>query len=1118
MIRNQLYPYIEKYINDYLYGFNKEQMNLAITEGKLELNKINIRPDAINKEMDNNNIPFWLKSGLINKIYVGCSLMNLIGEIPLEATIDGLDVILSPSYKWINHNLELIANLGESIKNNNPIGLDLNANNNRELKFDTSVFNKSFVEEVFKDKSIVSNLANSLIKSLYDFYKMVNYAALIKIKNLHIRIEDDELFNYEGKFVLGITIENLVCKMGFKGSQKKNSLKIENFSVYWENQPKLTISNEILNNYMKAGKIEKDYYNEIGKIKFNLMSDSSINPNLKLIIDNFSMKINFGTLNEETGNADIFNIQDNLKKCYFQISSNELVINIYPEFLNAINHFTSFSSNFAVIEKIQKYRPKERPFDKNKNDKISNNRKKEIVKEWLQYFIWRRKILNKVDYLVENPFRAEFNRFYNIYHKRVDVFKLIEKLKEKKETENKNKNIEEIKEENEDNSNINNINNEENAQQKDAGNTTPNQDNIKESKISEINDEIYTFDKYISKYGGDKNNDKSKKVYEEYVKQKLKKKYSNFSSIIEIKLKGFIINIHPSLNRNIDLNNNIVINTQGIEIKIQISSEQFNFNFGVNSLDIGQKDIIYGERIILCPTSYRTDNTTNQSLANSKSNIFYTPTNNLSSLYEAEKREAGLSGLLKKFNPNHEVKIKIIDDALSKVGDEPKFIFKRNYNEYNNNERMTTLRAKPPNALLNSNASMNGTMPFGMRRTYISKYGDNYGEQNNYYNNYYTNIKPRNSSFAKTIIENYNETDLRFKQKLKKQKNELSISQAINDYNSNNNKRKSTPLKDNMRYSSVGKLEISTENIKLKSKNKLPYRDNILKTNNNKNNNNSPLNLIELYSNTKIGALKMKYIKHNNSFSLDEFSIQLGTIRLHPFPQYLIDMITIYLDYTADKSSPKITRSQVKSTDGGGMEGTKQLLKMRQEFYQILIQIPNFEKSESIKEYINHLDNEIQNLLKFSEEIDIYPFFEMNYLFSYFPKGIKFYFDYENIECVYYNKTGKMLGKFMISPYNINISISLSKISIHLLGINIEIDNLKESKSLVEKLMEKCQRMLNEKKEDIVELVIEPCYTAIKDELVNDGRFDGDIFKNINDSKKSSVKRSINKLPSVNRK
>ena len=1095
MIRNQLYPYIEKYINDYLYGFTKEQMNLAITQGKLELNKINLRPDAINKEMDNNNIPFWLKSGLINKIYVGCSLMNFIGEIPLEATIDGVDIILSPSYKWINHNLGIIANLSESIKNINPVGLDLNNNNEREIKFDISVFNKSFTEEIFKDKSIFSNIANSLMKSLYDFYKMVNYAALLKIKNLHIRIEDDELFNYEGKFVLGITIENLVCKMGFKGSQKKNSLKIENFSVYWENQPKLTISNEILNKYMKAGKIENEYYNEIKKIKFNLINDSSINPNLKLIIDNFSMKINFGTLNEEKGNADIFNIQDNLKKCYFQKSSNELVINIYPEFLNAINHFTSFISNFAVIEKIQKYRPRERPFDKNKNDNISNNRKKEIVKEWLYYFIWRRKILNKVDYLIENPFRAEFNRFYNIYHKRVDVFKLMEKLKEK---EKQNENQEEKKEEE---NNINNINNEENIQ---SNNNTPNQDNIKESKISEINDEIYTFDKYISKYGGDKNNDKSKKTYEQYVEKKIKKKYSNFSSIIEIKLKGFIINLHPSLNRSIDINNNIVINTQGIEIKIQISSEQFNFNLGVNSLDIGQKDIIYGERIILCPTSYRTDNSTNQNLSNSKSNIFYAPTNNLSSLYEAEKREAGLSGLLKKFNPNHEIKIKIIDDALNKVSDDPKYSLKKNYYEINN-ERMTTLRGKPPNGLLNSNASMNGTMPFGLRRTYVTKIGENYGDQNNYY----TNIKPRNSSFAKNIIENYNETDLRFKQKLKKQKNELSISQAINDYNSNNNKRKSTPLKDNMRYSSVGKLEISNETIKLKSKNKM--------LNINNRNNTSPLNLIELYSNTNIGALKIKYIKHNNSFSLDEFSIQLGTIRIHPFPQYIIDMITIYLDYTKDKNIPKIARSQVKSTDGGGMEGTKQLLKMRQEFYQILIQMPNIEKTESIKEYLNHLDNEIQNLLKFSQEIDIKPFFEMNYLFSYFPKGLKFYFDYENIECVYYSNEEKVLGKFMISPYNINISISFSKISIHFLGINIEIDNLKESKSLVEKLMEKCQKMLSEQK-DVIELIIEPCYTALKDELINDGRFDGDIFRNISNLKKISVKKSVNKLPSVNRK
>jgi hypothetical protein len=377
-------------------------------------------------------------------------------------------------------------------------------------------------------------------------------------------------------------------------------------------------------------------------------------------------------------------------------------------------------------------------------------------------------------------------------------------------------------------------------------------------------------------------------------------------------------------------------------------------------------------------------------------------------------------------------------------------------------------------------------------------------QQNNNYNN-----KQRNSSFAKNIIENYNEADLRLKQKLKKQKNELNISQAINTYNYN--KRKYTP---NMKESSITNLMNSSSNIKLKSRNRLIYKEN--QNTNNKNSNYSPLNLLEIYSNTKIGALKIKYIKYNNSFSLDDFSIQVGTIRFHPFPQYLIDMITIYLDYQKDKSSPKITRSQIRSTDGGGMEGTKQLLKMRQDFYKTLSELPSNEKSETIKEYINYLENQIKNLLRFSEEIDIKPFFEINYLFSFFPKGIKFYFDYENIECVYYNKMEKMLGKFMISPYNINISISFTKIIANFLGIQIEINNLKESKYLIEKLLEKCQKMLNEKK-DIVEFIIEPCFTALKDELVNEGNLDDLIFKNIKNIKKSIMKKSLNKLPGVNR-
>ena len=1063
MIRNQLYPYIQKYINEYLYGFTKEQLELAITQGKLELHKINIRPDVINKIMNENNVPFWIKASLINKIYVGISIMNLIGEIPLEVTIEGINIVLSPSYKWINLHLENPSEPNDYNKNN-PVGVDINNKDNFDIKFDASIFNKTYIEEIFKDKTSISNMINSILKGLYDFYTLPNYPAVLKINKIRIRIEDDELFNFEQKFVLGIKIENVICKMGFKGTQKKNSLKIENFSIYWENDPKLIVPNDILNKYMIAGKIEDEYYKQINSVNFNSIDDSTNNPNIKLIIDNFKITIKFGTIEKEIGAIDIFNIKDNLKKSYFQISSNELIINLYPEFLNSMNYFSSFSSNFAFIDKIKNYRPNKRPININNfKQSINTSEKKEIVRKWLHYFIWRRKMMRKTNFLIENPIRAEFNRFYNIYHKKEDVFQLLEKMKQKKEEE-KNEEKEE-KEKEKEKEKINN--------------------NEKDDKIK---DEMSLF--------------KSKEEYEKYLEEKVKKKYSNFSSIIEILIKGLIINIHPSLNRNIDLNNNIIINFAGFEIKIDISPEQFNFNLGLNSLDIGLKDKISGERVIICPTSYRTTEIFPQNLGVSKSIILNPNANNITSIHEEEKREAGITGLIRKFNPNHEEKVKIINEALNKVGDEPKYSYKlkNNYEDSLMNYVNTTLRSKPLNKLANSSV-LNRNFNFinfgntGLRKSYATNIS-NGGEQ------IYYNSNQRNSSFAKNIIDNYNEADLRLKQKLKKQKNDLDISQAINVYNTN--KRNITPLNE-IRNSSTSNLMNSS--IKLRGKN-ITLKNNI---NNNKNNV-SPLNLIEIYSNTKIGAFKLKYIKYNNSFSLDDFSIQVGTIRLHPFPQYIIDIITIYLDYQNNPKTPIIKRSYVKSSDGGGMDGTKELLKMRQKFVETISKIQDNEKTSSMKEYINYLNNEIKHLMRFNNEIDKKPFFEINYLFSFFPKGIKFYFDYENIECVYYNKEQKMLGKFMISPYNINISISFTKIIANFFGIQIEINNLKESKILIERLIEKCQKMLNEKK-DFVAFIIEPCYIAIKEELINDGKIDGNLISFIN----ANVKKSLNKLPVVNK-
>ena len=106
MIKNQLYPYIEQYINELLYGFTKEQFDVGVMNGEIKLEKLNLRPDGANKILDDKNYSFWLKAGFITKIYIGCSIMNFIGEKPLDVVIEGVDIIMTPSYKWIIKNLD----------------------------------------------------------------------------------------------------------------------------------------------------------------------------------------------------------------------------------------------------------------------------------------------------------------------------------------------------------------------------------------------------------------------------------------------------------------------------------------------------------------------------------------------------------------------------------------------------------------------------------------------------------------------------------------------------------------------------------------------------------------------------------------------------------------------------------------------------------------------------------------------------------------------------------------------------------------------------------------------------------------------------------------------------
>ena len=102
MIKNQLYLYIESYINKYLWGFTREQLDIGVINGDISLNDLNIRPDTFNDYCNEKNFPIWLKFGKIKNVKITCSLMNIIGEKPLDILIEQVYIILCPSYKYIN--------------------------------------------------------------------------------------------------------------------------------------------------------------------------------------------------------------------------------------------------------------------------------------------------------------------------------------------------------------------------------------------------------------------------------------------------------------------------------------------------------------------------------------------------------------------------------------------------------------------------------------------------------------------------------------------------------------------------------------------------------------------------------------------------------------------------------------------------------------------------------------------------------------------------------------------------------------------------------------------------------------------------------------------------------
>ena len=1112
MLKNQLYPYIESYLKDYLHGFTKEQLDIGIRDGQIKFENLNLRPDGVNQKMDEKNIPFWIKAGLISKITIGCSIMNFIGEKPLDVLIEGFDIILNPSYKWIIKNIDsfIIENkiMMKSV-------YDPNDNNSMDIftkkinVLDNSIFKKEYIEEIFKDKTKISNELNKMIKFCTKFYYQKNFLINLTIKNIHIRFEDDQLINYLGDLALGMKIDSLELILSSEGIMKKDFLKINKLCLYWEDPAEILIPSSLLNISIKDGKLDESYYTNVQKIKFQKFKYSKNN---KFIVQNFSFSVKFGTkFIHNKSKIDFFNKENNNNyKFYTQFISNDLNFNFFPELMKINQNFSKFVSEFSVLEQVQDFKPMKKPYNiksqtflefmefinKNKNPKYNKNftrKKKMLVRDWLFYFYWCQKCKLSLIGKKINPLRLEFSRFYNLcFNYQNDFF-------------NNDLNILDSKE-----NNSNNINN-------------------------NINTNIPLVD--IPK------NSENKVGIEDYNPDKI-----NMSYISDINIKSININLHPChKNPNIDY---ICIKINNIEIKLSLLKTKFDFLFCCNSISLAPSKLSEAEKVYISSFRKKRESLNTNNNINIQQNNNYLYEDNYSQIINNIEENTGLTGLVNKYNPNYKLKLKIIDEALEKIG-----------NNYNNKNKPKKKNSIGDLDSTNKNPSVNININNINNNDNISVYNTNNDNGNNNINlndskydinnyNIIINLNgtnkgkkhyfmKRNTSFARTILSNYEGSPQLQKLELKRQKNNYSISQAILDYNTKkarlrdseyyttSNHNSSSNIFNTSNYSTYNantkiksiknsKININNNNI-ISSNTKLPrgkpplpgvvsprQKNKTSRTQLISTGENIKINIFDIISNNNEKAFLFKMEKYNDEKNPDSFDVKLGNIRFNLYSNYISTCLNIFSDYKDILKQPMI--KSIKNLENSILI-QKELLNMKKYIYKYISNLPEEKKPIQIKEYFKFLEKEIELGIKMGIDSDIY---EINSLFNFFPKGIEVSFDYEVFELIYYNskKNNKISGKALLPSPELYFKLDFDKFDIKIFDFEIELEDLDDMKHILLQIWKIIQDKIN-----ITKLFIEPCLTEIRSNLEQKQRDSAKIK-----SKKKNKFELIEKLKDIKNK
>lgn len=81
LVTGVVFQYLKTYLSEYLFGFDNNQFKMELMKGEVDISRANVRPDKVNELLDEYNLPFVVKAGMLRNIHLRVKKLDLVHEL-----------------------------------------------------------------------------------------------------------------------------------------------------------------------------------------------------------------------------------------------------------------------------------------------------------------------------------------------------------------------------------------------------------------------------------------------------------------------------------------------------------------------------------------------------------------------------------------------------------------------------------------------------------------------------------------------------------------------------------------------------------------------------------------------------------------------------------------------------------------------------------------------------------------------------------------------------------------------------------------------------------------------------------------------------------------------------